>query len=332
MKTKARSTQTISLRIRRHHSLRSLEITLLMITFIFCLALVNSRAITTIECDQTIQGTISSASQIDQYQFSGQSGQTVLVTVYGVWPNGCCNTHYAVGTIYDPNGKVVGTCENTPTTLSLTNTGTYLILVNADNYSTTGSYGINLSFDPSKCGPELTWGKTTAGSLTGLAETDTYTFYAQSNAIVLLTATGVWPNGCCDTHYAVGDIYDPNGKYVTSCENTTTAPLTLTNTGYYTFLVHADDYERTGSYSLGLSFIRFAGTPFMSSGTTNGAAFLGLYGVVGTATTLQYTTNMIGVVNEAWFPMTNFNLPWSPYQYVDWSSTNVSQRFYRTVQ
>lgn len=315
-----------------HSYRKNLQATFLMATLIFGWALGTSYAIENIDCDQTIAGTITTASQINQYEFPGNAGQTALITVFGSWPNGCCDTHYAVGDIYDPNGNLVGSCENTPISLVLTNTGNYLVLVHADNYTTTGSYGINLSFKPSQCGPQLIWGKTTSGALTGLAETDTYTFYAQSNAIVLFTATGDWPNGCCDTHYAVGDIYDPKGNLVASCENTTTSPLTLTNSGFYTVLVHADNYDTTGSYVLGLSFIRFPGPPWMTTGTTNGAAILNLYGVVGTATTFQYKTNISGAENGSWFLLTNFNLPWSPYPFVDWSSTNVAQRFYRTVQ
>ncbi len=43
---------------------------------------------------------------------------------------------------------------------------------------------------------------------------------------------------------------------------------------------------------------------------------------------IQYTTNL----NSSWLTLTNFTLPYSPYLWVDTSSSIVGQRFYRSVQ
>jgi hypothetical protein len=68
----------------------------------------------------------------------------------------------------------------------------------------------------------------------------------------------------------------------------------------------------------------------LTIGTTNGTAVPTIWGQVGRATSLRYATNLVAPIQ--WFTLTNFSLPWSPYQFVDWASANSPQRFYQTAQ
>jgi len=56
-----------------------------------------------------------------------------------------------------------------------------------------------------------------------------------------------------------------------------------------------------------------------------------LYGVLGNATTIQYATDVVNGTNT-WHFLTNLNLPYVPYEFVDWPATNLQQRFYRIYQ
>jgi hypothetical protein len=51
-------------------------------------------------------------------------------------------------------------------------------------------------------------------------------------------------------------------------------------------------------------------------------------GTAGAVYQIQSTTNL----NSAWQSLTNFMLPYSPYIWVDTSSTVAGQKFYRSVQ
>jgi hypothetical protein len=51
-------------------------------------------------------------------------------------------------------------------------------------------------------------------------------------------------------------------------------------------------------------------------------------GAAGSVYQIQYTTNL----TSAWQPLTNFSLPYSPFIWIDTSSSVVGQRFYRSVQ
>ena len=51
-------------------------------------------------------------------------------------------------------------------------------------------------------------------------------------------------------------------------------------------------------------------------------------GTAGAVYQIQYTTSL----NSTWQTLTNFMLPYSPYLWVDTSSTVSGQRFYRSIQ
>jgi len=107
--------------------------------------------------------------------------------------------------------------------------------------------------------------------------------------------------------------------------------LDVASTGTYTVGVYSFYSAGTGTYSLSLSYTKLVPASYrLAIGATNGVAALTIWGQVGRPTTLQYATDLAAPVQ--WLTLTNFNLPWSPYQFVDWASANSPQGFYQTVQ
>lgn len=157
-----------------------------------------------------------------------------------------------------------------------------------------------------------------------------YTFSGVAGEVWVFSVYGqpAWPNNL----NAAANVYDPAGKYsLAYVVNGQTAPITLTNTGIHTVVVSADDLNHMGSYSLSASLVKpVPGTYRLGINTTNGAAVLNLWGQLGLATTIQYTTNVADT--NMWPTLTNFTLPWSPYRLVHQASTNSPQGFYRFFQ
>jgi hypothetical protein len=170
------------------------------------------------------------------------------------------------------------------------------------------------------------WGLTITSVIWVPGETDTYCFRGVSGAGILVSVTGQ------PGYYfnAVADVYDPTGTRIGGITNNQTPLLNLAGgTGPYKILVHADDYNHLGTYGLTLSFVivppEYSRWGF---GMTNGGAAFNLWGPIGIPPIfIQYATNLSDSIS--WLPLTNFNLPYSPYFFVDWSATNSPQRFYR---
>jgi hypothetical protein len=91
--------------------------------------------------------------------------------------------------------------------------------------------------------------------------------------------------------------------------------------GAGTFVVGGADIYQSGIFSSQSNLLATTlGISTYPGVTINGTA--------GATYQIQYTTNL----NSAWLPLTNFYLPYSPYLWIDVSSTVHGQRFYRSLQ
>ncbi len=268
-------------------------------------------------CGQTIGSTLSSAAQTNAYSFNANAGDVVTILVLG-------QTINAVAEVHDPNGARIGDATNNFTgPITLTTGGTYMILVHADNTTSTGAYGISLSFLTGGCGTPLLWGPPANGNLNLLAQVDSYTFYGNAGESVVLNATS-------SNLTAGAFVADPDGAIVANWVNGTTS-LDLAKSGTYTVGVYSFYIGNTGTYSVSLFLSKLVPASFrLAIGATNGAALLTIWGQPGRSTTLQYL-GYLAATNQ-WLTLTNFSLPWSPYQLVDPASANSPQRFYQTFQ
>ncbi|PWU17169.1 MAG: hypothetical protein C5B50_11815, partial [Verrucomicrobia bacterium] len=102
----------------------------------------------TISCGQTVSNTTTNSGQVDQFSFSGAAGQMLSV---GFWWSYCNVNFQASGTAdiyYNPSGQLVATvsayCGGNATSLTLSNTGTYTILVHASGYNIAATYNLSL--------------------------------------------------------------------------------------------------------------------------------------------------------------------------------------------
>ncbi len=269
-----------------------------------------------IACGQTINSSIASAGQTNTYTFNANAGETVDVLSLGQSLN-------AVADVYSPSETRVGSCTNNFTgPLNVPNTGTYIIRVHADNGVSTGAYGISLTFLSGRCGAPLVWGLPVTNTVSLLAQVDSYTFSGNVGETVVISASGT-------NFTATAFVSGPTGTILANWVNGVTT-LNLANTGTYTVGVYSFFIAGTGAYSGSLTFTKLTPASYRLALTvTNGAAALILWGQVGRMTTLQYAMDL---PTNQWAALTNFNLPWSPYRFVDWTSPDSPRRFYRTVQ
>src|SRR5205823_1426047 len=103
-----------------------------------------------IACGQTVTGTTTTASQVDQYTFSGTAGQVISAAL---WAGFGSVTHSEVADIYSPGGQLLttasagdyaGSVGGGAVNLTLTNSGTFTILVHDSIYVTATSYALSL--------------------------------------------------------------------------------------------------------------------------------------------------------------------------------------------
>lgn len=88
-----------------------------------------------------ISATIASPAEVDVYTFDGQAGASTLLTL--AQTSGFNNLVHARGTVLSPSGtSLVVFDSNGQRTVTLPETGTYTIYINASNLFTAGSYTI----------------------------------------------------------------------------------------------------------------------------------------------------------------------------------------------
>jgi hypothetical protein len=271
-----------------------------------------------IACGQTFANSINSPGQTNTYSFLADAGESVSLLVLGQSMN-------AVADVYSPTGSRIGGGTNNFTgPIHLTGAGTYTIRVHADDSVSVGPYGISLSFLTGRCGATLVWGPPTTNAVNLPAQVDSYTFAGNAGENVVLNITA-------KTEFTTAAfVAGPDGTIIANWVNGM-ASLDLASTGTYTVGVYSFYSAGTGTYSLSVFYAKLVPASYrLAIGTSNGAAALTIWGHPGQRTTLRYATSLPSSVQ--WLELTNFSLPWSPYRFVDWASTNSSQRFYQTVQ
>src|ERR1039458_5812715 len=175
--------------------------------------------------------------------------------------------------IYSPSGQplatIYGVANGEPgaVNLTLTNSGTYTILVHAVNYDVTGSYGLSIqSITGGGCNSTpVVCGQTVNMSISTQAQIAAYGFGTGGKGTVIFSFSGSSYGG------AQFDLYDPMGNQVF-----TGTPSTATSTnlaaGTYTLLVHAVNYDSTGSYGFTVTCINVTNYSINPTSVSVGAA------------------------------------------------------------
>ena len=186
--------------------------------------------------------------------------------------------------IYNPSGQIVATVvsgnNNTGGALNvtLTNSGTYTILVHAASYNATGYYSLSIqSVTGGGCNSTpIACGQTVSTNTSYNSEMDAYSYAGTAGQVLSFGLYG--PLNYYSPYQAMNaDIYSPSGQLVgtvVSGNNNTGGALkvTLTSSGIYTILVHCNNYNATGYYSLSIQSVTGGGcnsTPIACGQTVN---------------------------------------------------------------
>ncbi len=223
-----------------------------------------------ISCGQTLASSTTNNSEMDAYSFVGSAEQIVSVSIWSSLTDGGMEAD-----IYNPNGKLLASLtaafqnssgnSGAALNLTLTNSGTFTILVHDSGYVQTASYALSIqSVTNGGCDSKvISCGQTLASSTTNNSEMDAYSFVGSAEQIVSVSIWSSLTDGGMEA-----DIYNPNGKLLASLtaafQNSSgnsgaALNLTLTNSGTFTILVHDSGYVQTASYALSIQSLTGGG-------------------------------------------------------------------------
>src|ERR1017187_413795 len=211
-----------------------------------------------IGCGQTVGTNSTYAGQLDAYSYTGSAGQVLALGLSG--PIGCGSpVRFMVADVYNPSGQLWTTIQalcdgGGGTSLPLTNTGAYTILVHEANYRATGSYSLSAqSVTAGGCGRPIACGQTVGTNTTYSGQSDAYSYTGSAGQVLAL---GLWGPISCGSpaRFMAADVYSPSGQLLTTlqalCNGGGGGSLPLPSTGNYTILVHEANYRAIGSYKL----------------------------------------------------------------------------------
>jgi len=218
---------------------------------------------------QTLSGSIITPAEMDTYTFTASAGDKVLVRM-----SNSSGTFYPGIRVYSPDGTKL--CEEDGlytaeiASCTLTSTGTYSIVAydgfgHVAGGTSTGDYSLSLQRLNNPGSPvSIAFGQTLSGSISTLAEMDTYTFTASAGDKVLVRMSKSSGN-----LYPGIRVYSPDGTKLCEQEGLYTAEIascTLTSTGTYSIVAydgfgHVGGGTSTGDYFLSLQRLNNPGSP-----------------------------------------------------------------------
>jgi uncharacterized repeat protein (TIGR01451 family) len=208
-------------------------------------------------CGSLLSGSIDQAGEADRFAFAGVQGTTIdltLVATGGNWNFPL--TQIPRMTIFAPSGASLGAFNaNSQNTLTLPETGTYLVRVNASNLVTTGTYSLGLEClqPPQPIDAALSCGDLQSGEIGAPGEVDLLTFTGTAGEVKDLTLVATGGNWNFPlTQIPRMTIFAPSGASLGAFNANSQNTLTLPETGTYLVRVNASNLVTTGSYDLGL--------------------------------------------------------------------------------
>jgi hypothetical protein len=223
-----------------------------------CLVPVQSPPAVPLSCGDHRSATISAPGQVDLYTFEGQPGRVVSLAVASTGGFAASPGHSQglEAVVFAPSGTLVRTfSSNSQVDLALTESGTYVVRVNATRLAVTGSY--NLSFSclvPAVSPPAkpLACGAPAAGTIDAPGRVDLYTFDGQAGSVISLSliSTGGFSTKPGNSRGAQLTLFAPDGTSIGILYSNGQASFTLPATGAYIVRINATRLSTTGSYSL----------------------------------------------------------------------------------
>jgi hypothetical protein len=222
---------------------------------------------------ETVVADIAVLGELDSYSFTGTAGDVVRVRMADGSSSAVSLNNQL--DVFDPAGMAVGTITNGVSALldlTLPATGTYLILASDVTGRFMGNYGLSLQRlnNPGNVTP-ISFGETVSGSISALAEMDTYVFTGSLGDQVQITVTQT--SGNFDPQI---QTYRPDGSNISDCSDSTTGAVlvvscTLDVSGDHAILVSDVNGDESGNYDLNLELLN--GSPLTDE--SGGSGVLG---------------------------------------------------------
>ena len=211
-------------------------------------------------CGDLLPRSIDTPGEVDLVNFSGTAGQVIDLTLVETsnW-GGSTGQVDARATVFSPTGVQVAQFDsNSQQHITLTETGTYVVRVNANNLVGVGSYNLGLACVLPSSPPPVSpaCGDLTPGSIDLPGEVDLLSFTGAAGQVVDLTLveTSNW-GGSTGQVDARATVFSPTGVQVAQFDSNSQQHITLTETGTYVVRVNANNLVGAGSYNLSLTCV-----------------------------------------------------------------------------
>ena len=220
-----------------------------------CIVPANPAAVA-LSCGSQAEGTISKENLTDEYTFTGQAGQIVAITLVEI--AGFPGSQSPVATVFSPTGVEVARFGSSQREITLPESGTYVIKVSANIFTSliTGSYVLSLDciVPANPAAVALSCGSQAEGTISKENLTDEYTFTGQAGQIVAITLVEI--AGFPGSQSPVATVFSPTGVEVARF-GSSQREITLPESGTYVIKVSANIFTSliTGSYVLSLDCI-----------------------------------------------------------------------------
>ena len=214
----------------------------------------------TIGCNSDFNGNIDKSAKIDAYSFDGIAGENIIARM-----NGDLSSLDAALELYDPDGLLIASHLNASgglarlldsqgnNVITLTKTGTYILLAMDDDGNNNETYGLSLQILKPSCAQLIDCFGSVSGSIQLSAEMDAYYFDAQScSTMQIIMAAGSSFNESLT-------LYGSDGTFIQTAVSGTASSAQLTvqlsNYPFSSFLLVVEENEgdNTGNYTINLS-------------------------------------------------------------------------------
>ncbi len=183
-----------------------------------------------------LSGAIDARGKRDLYVFDGQAGEVISVAAAETFQAGTPRVR-----IFAPSGAVVANLLAGQRVLqTLSESGTYAVLVRARDRVSTGGYNVSLVSvqPPNPVDATITRGDVIAAAIDAPTETDLYTFTGDPGDVVSLAIAET--SGFLGDDKAEATVYSPTGAAIATVLSNGSIVVTLPDAGTYTILVSAN--------------------------------------------------------------------------------------------
>lgn len=212
-----------------------------------------------------VSDAIDGAADVDLFTFTGQAGDLLSLTLSET-SNWGSSFNDARATVITPSGgQLLQFDSESQQTLTLPETGSYTIRVNANNLLSAGSYNLGIEAIlpvPSPGSVPIGPGDLASDAIDAAADVDLFTFTGLAGDLlsVTLSETSNWGSSFND---ARATVFTPTGAELIVFDSESQQNLVLPEDGTYTIRVNANNLLSLGTYNLGLESI----APVPSPGT-----------------------------------------------------------------